>query len=591
MAAIKTITRAESRVSKTLVFRPLAANFTRNELPALLPLLAALAISLLPVYLWARSIGAWAYIADADNQYYLQLAAQAFYFHPWYISDPVRVNEISPFPWLQFVPASALAKALGMSVLDINIVWLVFAACGVGLGFYILFRQFETPWAAAGCAIFMIAGSEPMYGQPLIRQLTNFARVVSGHQGELFKYGTGLFQQFRVVHPGLTLPFLLLLISIVAYARRRAQPWRYATAGIALGLLFYVSFYEWTAALFALALVCILDSEYRRLYLWIICLGAVLGIPSLLWGMHTRAAAIGLPRISLFLPIPRLSYFVIPKGILLLLAITGLWLTVRARRDLVFLWSTALAALLLVDSHVITGLQLHNTHWILIAGPLSIALLLIMVVAEARSRLGSHVRTKAALAAFLIVYFAIGMYLRAAAAMNTGEGLEIRHAYSEYVEQRKGPEVKPLDAGSVIAGDIRFCDLATIIEKQHPLAGYAALQSAPMSDDEWESRVALNKYLEGDSLTDFTRYARRFAATNQWGRGSMGERARSALAASLIRHYDEVSRNPSALLMRFDVRYVVLPLGQPLPQYLSRGWSVVQPGPFWSVWDKRLSLN
>ena len=59
----------------------------------------------------------------------------------------------------------------------------------------------------------------------------------------------GLHTEWRIITPGLSLAYLLLHIWLVARACARPTPARLLASGAGLGLLFYVYFYYWTAAL------------------------------------------------------------------------------------------------------------------------------------------------------------------------------------------------------------------------------------------------------------------------------------------------------------------------------------------------------
>ena len=76
--------------------------------------------------------------------------------------------------------------------------------------------------------------------------------------------------------------------------------------------------------------------------------------------------------------------------------------------------------------------------------------------------------------------------------------------YAQYRADRRGGRVRtPLAPNSVIAGDPRFVQFATILEDQRPLSGYAARLSPYVDDASWDERIALNAYLLGLGVSGF----------------------------------------------------------------------------------------
>ncbi|HTT77563.1 MAG TPA: hypothetical protein VMF50_16495 [Candidatus Binataceae bacterium] len=548
-------------------------------------------LALLPCLLWMRVLGKWIYIADRDNLYYLQLAARVYYGHAWFVSDPAVLGGWSPFPWMQFVPAAALARICGISPFAINTIWLVTAGLGAAAGSYFLFYQFlRRRWAAALCTIVMISSVNLREAQPLIRQAIDLIRIASGHPGELTAYGASLFEQYRVVHPGLSFPLVLFQIGFLARARTSESKYRALLPGLFFALCIYSSLYDWTAIAFALALAFILDRNQRRCYAEVAMIGVLLGSPGIFHSISMKPRAVGLPRISLLLKIPRDSYLMIPKAGIALAILSGIWILLRQRRDLAYLWALAVAALLLSDSARITGIELHNGHWSFVWGPLLNGLFLLILATEIRPFWRHEWAIVCAVA--VTVYAAAGIYMRAAEALETREGVVIRAGLRAYQAQRMGPGIPRLAPGSVIGGDELFADLAAVAEDQRPLAGYAALQAATMTNDEWETRWALNRYLLGISRDQLVSQAQAFARAYQWGPWAFGEIPRSQLACGLIQHFDAIVHDPRMVIQAFRAGYIAIPGGQDVPDswrkaipaVQDRDWKLIQRGPQWLIY-------
>jgi hypothetical protein len=553
-----------------------------SVVPFALCLVTALGLALLPLLLWRWSLGNWIYIADNDNLYYLELAARIYHDHGWHLSDPVIAGGWTPFPWMQFVPAAMLARTIGLGPFAINTIWLVIAGFGAAAGSYFLFYQFlRRPWPAAFSTILVVASANLRNGEPVVRQVISLVRIVSGHSGELLAYGASLFEQYRVVHPGLSFPLVLLQVGFVAHARLSQRKDRALLPGLFFALTIYSSLYDWTAIVLALAAAFVLDRPQRRCYAQAAAIGLLIGLPGIIHGMAMKPLAVGLPRISLLLKIPRNSYLMVPKVGIALTILIGGWIALRRRSDLIYLWALAPAALALSDSARVTGVELHNGHWSYVWGPMINILLLIILVTEMQPYWRRQWTTACAVA--VAMYVMTGVYLRAQEGMKTHEGAVIREELRAYEAQRMRTGIPPLEPGSVIAGDELFAELASVAEDQRPLAGYAALQTATMTDDEWELRWALNRYLSGISRDQFVGEAQAFAATYQWGPWAYGEISRSELADRLIAHFDGITRDPQRVIQNLHVRYLAIPRNQEVPAPLPTGWKVIQQGPTWTI--------
>ena len=50
--------------------------------------------------------------------------------------------------------------------------------------------------------------------------------------------------------------------------------------------------------------------------------------------------------------------------------------------------------------------------------------------------------------------------------------------------------------------------------------------------------------------------------------------------------FDEVARDPDSYIDKLKVRYLALPVGQHPPAFLSDGWDLIQPGPYFRIWER-----
>src|ERR1700676_4383440 len=263
--------------------------------PMLACIAAGLALSFTPVLVWRMKTGTWVCLQQPETFYYLQIAAQAYYSHPWYISDPIVADAGTFYPWLPFVPVVFVARILGLSIFSVALIWSLIAGVGIGASLYLLFRRFvRRPWIAAGLTIFCLSESGFCAGLNgtlvIISQLRRLVSALVIHPvGNLLSFP---FIVWRAPDPALYLPFLFLQIIAVLNARERPRRRNLWMSGSAFGLLFYLFFYVWTVARAGLCIAWILDRAGRRVYRWTLLLGFAIGLPELAMSIHSRATAL-----------------------------------------------------------------------------------------------------------------------------------------------------------------------------------------------------------------------------------------------------------------------------------------------------------
>jgi hypothetical protein len=194
------------------------------------------------------------------------------------------------------------------------------------------------------------------------------------------------------------------------------------------------------------------------------------------------------------------------------------------------------------------------------------------------------------LAALGGLHVALGFGLRVIEASQTRQCVEFTFSYGKYRMQRLGTGAIPLTSNAIVAGDKSFVDLAAILENQRPLYHYAVDISPLVDDAEWNARIALNSFLRGLDRSAFA--AEQKEAVDAWvlGPWPRSPAKRGELLASRIACFDEAAADPEAALNHFAVHYVALPARQAPPGYLVSGWSRLQAGPYWEVWERRAGL-
>jgi len=552
---------------------------------------AGFALAFAPVLTWRIKTGDWVCLNDWFSLYYLRFAAQAYYNHLLYIGDIVAPGGVTTYPWLQFVPATYVARVLAEGPFAINLIWIFLSAIGLGAGLYFVFLHFlKRSWAAAGCTVFCLSDYGFAAARPLATQLQILTSALWLHPRGLVEIPWGLLLQWRVPDPGLNLPFMCF--QIVALARAREHPTRLNLwlSGLAFGLLFYVFFYCWTMALAGLSIALLLDRGARRIYGVTLCIGGAAGLPQLVYSFHLRhlLSAEAMRRFGLFVAVPRLSEVTVPALSLLAVAAAALWIWKSRRFDLIYILSLVAGGIVLSRSRMVSGVFFHEYHYDWLWTPLRLVLVLIVAVSIASAMLRRRALAVSVCWALVMLYFAGGLYLSVICVTRTWSGVDQVQNYMRYKSQRleAAMAVKPLVAGATVAGDDAFCELAAVAENQWVLSGEAVPRSLVVSNDQWEARAALNAYLTATDREEFEKEARIAVELWFWESPAL----QPQVNAAFMRKYDEVVQDPGRFIAEFNVRYVALAAGGPRihPQipYLRAGWTMLQPGPYWQIWER-----
>jgi hypothetical protein len=568
--------------------QPVAA----REAPAvatipLAPMLACIAVGLslsfTPVVVWRMTTGKWVCLQQPETLYYLQIAAQSYYNHLWYISDPVIREGAVFYPWLQFVPPVMLVRFFGLSIFSVALIWSFCAGVGLGASLYLLFWRFlRRPWIPAGLTIFCLSDLGFCGHLPLVLQLRRLMSALVIHPSGNLTQTPLFFFQWRAPEPALALPFLFLQILAVSNAREHARRVNLWISGMAFGLLFYVFFYLWAMVAAGLFVAMLIDRAARRVYFWTILIGVAIGLPQLMLNMRSRAiaSAEGAARLGVFVRNPDLSEIRFPFVSLAIVVFVVLWIRKNRRFELLYLASLAIAGILLGYSGRITGLFYHEYHFQWLWWPLRLILVLIVIATIAQPCIARWPRVRLVFPLFAILYLISGMYLLAIDVTRSRFGVQQREDFVKYSAQRMVPGVAPLIPRSVVAGSESFAQIAGVAENQRMLSGWAIAASPALDNSGWESRVALNAVLMGDQRADFEQVIAE-VVYEFW----FLDPIQPQLRAGFMRQFDEMTRDPAEAIRALDVRYVALPAGEPPPPYVTSRFHMIQPGPSWQIWQ------
>jgi hypothetical protein len=547
---------------------------------------AGIILCALPHWIWLGRLGEPVWVADQDELYYLGVASQAYHEHLGWLGDPIRDGGPSLYQGLPLLPGIWIARLIGLGPTGIPLVWRFWGGGLAGLLWYGLVRlHHPSVRVAAAIALLLLTDIGMMEFRPLVRLGLVAWQLMSGHTGDLFTTKPLIFKQLRIASPCLTMPYLLLFLGLHARAHRTPSLLRQIVSGLGFGLLFYVYFYYWTAALLALALAAVLDAGHRRVSVNTTWIGALLGVPGLVssYLLRRSTAEDWLLRSDKFLAIDRFSELIVPRPAVLLLLL-GALVVWRHHRELILTWSLAASGLLLMNHQIVTGLQIENFHWSYVCGP-SLSLLIGLLLA----RWFGRVRGPSLFRALVIASglgLGTGIWLRTVEAVRTKEVVEILGIYRDYRDQRlRDPTARRLAPHAVVAGDELTVDWSAILERSRPLSNYWVMLSPSVDNSEWDLRIALNCYLLRRTRTMFIAEQEdtllRPGFRGPWGRDrvQLQRRIRSRTA-----WFDKVAGQPTPYLARARLTAVFLPRSQ-APPGDSALWKESQQGPYWSIWE------
>ncbi len=501
---------------------------------------------------WLRGQGP-SWIADYDELgLYLPVAARSFWHSPTSIGDPLFL-EPRPvkYPASQFVPGILAVKTAGLGVEWLSVFWRLFAGLTIGASWFLLARRlFRTELAAAIGALLLSVDSGLLEGKIFYKTYALLARILAGQQ-EPLAGPPHVHPEWRIISPGLSLPFLLLFYWSVLRFRGR-EPRAYLIPGIFFGVLFYTYFYFWTAVGLGLLIGLVFEREHRGFYLRTGITGLLLGLPELLSNLRLKGATNPewLQRSDKFLPIPHFSELILPKAGFLLVAF-GLFAAWKYRHDLRFLAFQAVAGLVLLNHQIFTGLQIENFHWLYHWGPtvsvLTLALLGQSVGQSLKTFSAERIRVFYRIFGIaLALHVAVAFYLRHVEINRSGDSLLINPIHRHYLKNLRG-QLQPLLApGSVIAGDVFLTEIVAIHHGLLPLSGYVATLSPSLNDAAWNERIALNEFLGGTTREEFE--ARQTVETGKhgWGPYARGEGGRDRLLRLRLEAFDGIADDPVA---------------------------------------------
>ena len=527
-----------------------------------------------------------------DVTYYLQLAAQPYYSHALYLSDPMIPGGASLYPWLQYIPFVLITRWLGLSVFWVQIVWTVAAAIGAGItGYLFVWLVCRNRWLAAGITICVWADIDLAIERFAHRFLFIHQAYLTASDAIHYLLGRPFADrpifpwQWRINNPLLDLPFLFLVLVVTSVAREHPSRRNIVLSGLAFALTFYVYFYLWTMVAAGLCLAWLVDRQGRRIYALTLALGTGLGWPQIAHDFIIKNAlsAQGLKYFELLVAVPApnswKSPYYHPELVIVELAIIGVWVIRRKIPALTLAWCMTVAGFCLSLSNLVMSIYLHNYHWCWLVAPIMHILMVVVALDLIMLWMPSVMVPGRVFALLVCGFLASGIYLTGSIyriGFFGGYIDSLKH-FAEYNKQRTSAGVVPLRPESVIAGESDFVDFSAVAERQRPLGANFLFNNLVLDDEQREDRYVLDQFLSGTTRKGFVE--------------QLGILRESAYMSKeeypiYLRKFDDVVRDTDKAADALKVRYLAMRADKATPTFLSSRWTLIQPGPYWKIWER-----
>lgn len=549
-------------------------------------LLVAVLLSLLPHAVRFLRTGDPLWVCDTDELIpYGQQIAQSYRHHPWKLGDPaLPAGGASMYPWVQFAPATLLARLLDLGPAGVLGVMRLLAGFSVGLGAWLLCQRRGRPVLGALLALVVITDQGLLDGVPFAYHATALVSIARGAPTETLQGWAGVLRQFRLITPGLS--FLSLGLALHAFMRLR-EDWsrrHVAIAGLAFGYCIGTYFYFWTAIALTLVALVAIDRRHWRSWLAVAAIGGLVGAPALLQNMVTKAAHGDewLVRNEFFVRVSAMPLS-LPVKALAIHAVSGVALAFWNRRWLP-VWIAGIASMFLAVSHSFTGIYIQPWHWKVVYSTTGFVLLL-QVAAEAWERYGQGRRwIPVAFASWVGVQLAGAVFLRVWSTDSNREAASIERKRQEWLSFRKATPGLTFESDAVVAGDTTIADWAFLLERVRPLTGAVDLSPSVRNND-WLRRRVLNAYLKGlppDQIADSA-----YGEYGVWFQHAFATpEALRAEKDEFGRVWTEIAQNPEPDLQRYGVRYLFLPSTSTPPAPVREKWELQANAAGWQVWRR-----
>jgi hypothetical protein len=568
------------------------SGWRRERWPVLWALLAGALLGVLPhlVRLWNTGDPTW--LSDIDELVpYGQQISFAQHQHPWRLGDPAFASGgASVFPWIQFGPYLLGAKALGTGTLGTFILMRLWAGASMALGCYLLLRILRPGWLSAAIAVLLVSDQGLKRGIPFLDHFRSVLSILRDQPLEKLHEWSAVLPHLRLISPGISLFSLLLAVALLVRLQSQPTTRRAIHAGLGLGLCIATYLYFWTALVIAIGFLALLQPSRWRLYFIVLALGGCVGSPALLQNFLTKLhyGDEWLVRNEYFVPV-LVRTWDLPKLALALYAITAPY-AFRIRPQLLPVWLTGFASILLSQSHHLTGILLQPFHWLMAPGPL-VAILLFHAAADAWRKWGTlripAVAAATAIATLTIAQFTGALLLRGWATDHNQSASDIEQRRQQWLAFLKDNPGLALVPNAVIAGDHLITDWTVLHQGLRPLTGTLTI-SPSVKDAQWLRRRVLNAWLKG--------YPESAVQESAWSEhgvwfelGRMDDAARARQMNSMRETWRDIHAQPGRACDEFSVRYLMTAAGADVPSHVREGWRLIASNPAWELRERPMN--
>lgn len=348
-------------------------------------------IAIVPHVASKAFFGTWEFQQDLDEVVYRLISKPAM-DGSWSMRDVfVQSDRNLPttYSWMQFVPTSHMALALGFDIVSLGQFWRLTGGFLTGVSLYVAFASFRIPVSRPRLFVILatiLALSDAGFVQG--RVLLQNALIAKDYiRWQPVKPHATNFAAYRVISPILSLPFTILAAALLSPDFLARRPRRAVLAALFTTLSITLYFFQWTALCLGagacLGLMVVYDTLTKGtlrkssvLALAALCIGALLGSPQIFYNARIFAdpaldpilERIGrgqvMPPGNPYVYVNLVNYWVWLK-----LVITAVVLWFFPKRGIAMFAAVGLAGYALANSAILTRLEFENWHWMYVYGP------------------------------------------------------------------------------------------------------------------------------------------------------------------------------------------------------------------------------
>ena len=208
-------------------------------------------IAIVPHVASKAFFGTWEFHQDLDEVVYRLIAKPAM-DGSWSMRDVfVQSDRDLPttYSWMQFVPTSHLALALGFDIVSLGQFWRLTGGFLTGISLYVAFASFRIPVSRPRAFILLatiLALSDAGFVQG--RVLMQNALIAKDYvRWQPIKPHATNFSAYRVISPILSLPITILAAALLSPDVIGRAPRRAILAALFTALSITLYFFQWTA--------------------------------------------------------------------------------------------------------------------------------------------------------------------------------------------------------------------------------------------------------------------------------------------------------------------------------------------------------